>query len=261
MAKQQESNLDEAVLDLPTTEKGWIDYIHGERFQVVQPLAHQSTKRALDLTVEPALSKHHRLGVFLQKLQYLPMTPTLKDITKMDRILGLFNNPQFNFPETDTEKARTLLDKWESERWGESEAVKEEAITEIVEASEEPAPKRRRKSSVVHAEDDDIPSKTASVGLPRPDHPIFGLNGIMHGITMRQGKRRTSVLDTRYAKKPAHVHEHNGLSNGAWFPMQLVALVRGAHGSAQGGIYGSQETGAYSIVVSGHYEDLDHDNG
>ena len=41
----------------------------------------------------------------------------------------------------------------------------------------------------------------------------------------------------------------------------MIALFRGAHGATQGGIYGNRETGAYSIVISGEYDDLDHDEG
>lgn len=42
---------------------------------------------------------------------------------------------------------------------------------------------------------------------------------------------------------------------------RMVALFCGAHGATQGGIYGNRETGAYSVVISGEYDDLDQDYG
>lgn len=43
--------------------------------------------------------------------------------------------------------------------------------------------------------------------------------------------------------------------------LQLVALFNGAHGTKQARIAGNSGTGAYSIVVSGQYHDLDQDHG
>jgi len=48
---------------------------------------------------------------------------------------------------------------------------------------------------------------------------------------------------------------------GDWYPKQLIALFHGAHGHQQSGICGDRNSGAYSIIVAGFYDSLDHDNG
>ena len=46
-------------------------------------------------------------------------------------------------------------------------------------------------------------------------------------------------------------HGNNGLVNGQWWPFQICALRDGAHGSIQGGISGSKDSGAFSCILSG----------
>ncbi|TLS22417.1 uncharacterized protein PpBr36_10009, partial [Pyricularia pennisetigena] len=103
------------------------------------------------------------------------------------------------------------------------------------------------------------------IPYPHPDHPIYGVGGIMHGVLAGKpssGARFRYTLDPRLPKKDAHVIGHNGLVPGAWFPKQLVALFKGAHGSSQGGIAGSKGQGAISIIVgSAAYENVDRDCG
>lgn len=97
---------------------------------------------------------------------------------------------------------------------------------------------------------------------PPSGHPIWGVNGIMHGIATT-GKNNTMCLNPDYKdkKRRADVFGHNDLDVGKWFPCQLSALFNGGHGSAQGGIYGSKDNGAYSVIVSGTYRGLDKDEG
>lgn len=87
----------------------------------------------------------------------------------------------------------------------------------------------------------------------------------MHGValSLNPDSRRSFILDPRYttSRRSAKVHGHNNLEIGAWFPRQLVALFRGAHGHQQTGIFGDRDTGAFSIVVAGQYDDLDRDSG
>ena len=74
----------------------------------------------------------------------------------------------------------------------------------------------------------------------------------MHGVVLKiSSRRRDYILDSRYPKRDAKVFGHNGLDVGQWWPMQIVALFNGAHGSKIGGISGNSQTGAYSIVTSG----------
>lgn len=86
----------------------------------------------------------------------------------------------------------------------------------------------------------------------------------MYGVARKKvGRRTTYVLnpDLISHKRAGSAYGCNGLAVGAWFPYQIVALSHGAHGSTQAGISGNTNTGAYSIVVSGHYDDLDEDHG
>lgn len=85
----------------------------------------------------------------------------------------------------------------------------------------------------------------------------------MHGIalgTNLRTRRKSKVIDKSYQSRRADVFGHNGLTPGDWFPVQLCALFRGAHGAPQAGIY-ADARGAYSVVVSGMYSTLDRDKG
>jgi hypothetical protein len=104
---------------------------------------------------------------------------------------------------------------------------------------------------------------TTIVRPPPRHYPIFGIDGIMHGVALKIGARRKDyILDSHYPKREAKVYSHNGLQVGDWWPMQLLALFHGAHGARMGRIAGNAETGAYSVVTAGGpYEDLDQDKG
>lgn len=113
------------------------------------------------------------------------------------------------------------------------------------------------------------PSQTAlpatpENGLPPSDHPIWGDQGIMHGVLMRRNAsgRCSYTLDERFPRHDGHVYGHNGLQPGDWFAMQMCACFRGAHDQPQRGIAGDKHRGAYSIVVSGgSYGETDVDEG
>lgn len=94
------------------------------------------------------------------------------------------------------------------------------------------------------------------IRIPRRRHPIFGDNGIMRGITLSvnpNGKGKAYVLNPTYIseRRDPNVAGHNGIAVGTWFPFQIMALYKGAHGSRMGGISGRKGVGAYSIVISG----------
>ncbi|KAH8837938.1 hypothetical protein MCOR27_008579 [Pyricularia oryzae] len=103
------------------------------------------------------------------------------------------------------------------------------------------------------------------ISYPPRDHPIYGVGGIMYGVLAGKpssGARFRYTIDPRLAKKNAQIVGHNGLVPGDWFPKQLVALFKGAHGASQGGIAGSKGQGAVSIIVgSAAYESVDKDCG
>lgn len=89
-----------------------------------------------------------------------------------------------------------------------------------------------------------------------------GKSNLMRGIRITRGPAggRTYALDPSYPKREAAVVGANGLSVGDWWPFQICALRDGAHGSRMGGIHGRGD-GAYSVVISGAYDDSDTDFG
>ncbi|KAK4235570.1 PUA-like domain-containing protein [Achaetomium macrosporum] len=100
--------------------------------------------------------------------------------------------------------------------------------------------------------------------LPPANHPIWGVNGIMHGVVMASPGNYPFDPRYKYQKRNARVFGHNGLAPGAWWPIQALALFHGAHGHTMKGIVGEPAHGAFSIVVSGKsstYHDLDRDYG
>ncbi|KAK3622669.1 hypothetical protein LTR56_022048 [Elasticomyces elasticus] len=207
------------------------------------------------------------------------MTPDLKQRSKLDVTLSLmFAKPMFHFPSSIEERAEALNQRFENARWGAPVVIKTEESDPDIDAdsdtvmsddtaiSPSSSPIRRRQHQRTT-----LDSLTVSkvVKLPPADHPIWGIRGIMHGVARtitvkRDGRKRYwTRSDPRYLseKRNANVHGHNGLEVGAWFPRQLVAILRGAHGELQGGISGSGESGTYSIVSSGAYDRTDRDRG
>lgn len=154
------------------------------------------------------------------------MSPRLRDFSKIKlRLQDVIEN-DCGLPEDLVATAEMIYEKFESEGWGASTGR---------------------------------PSTT--VGGPPADHPIWGVDGIMHGaIMLTEGKKTTYALDHRYIdeQRDFRVYGDNGLSPGDWFPRGVVARFKGAHAGMVRGICGDPEHGAYAIVVSGQYEeDLD----
>ncbi|KAF2493601.1 hypothetical protein BU16DRAFT_528868 [Lophium mytilinum] len=95
---------------------------------------------------------------------------------------------------------------------------------------------------------------------------VFSID-ILHGIKRaynrnRDGQRNADKIDPEYKKRLYANHYGQGnLINGQWWPTQLCTLRDGAHGSAQGGIFGEKNRGTYSIVVSGGHKYGDKDEG
>lgn len=259
------------VLDIPNNLETRINFISQQRFLVAQRLCQESRKvKGLpDSAIEPTKTLLPRLEVFMRWLETdVEITPALKTRSRIDEGLQLiFNNPQFHFEESTRERARQLYARWEGQNWGKGEIVEESTEDEDDSTSrddETPDPKKSRPSSSTPARRDskaDIVPTT--IRAPPPNHQIFGKNGIMHGVVLKiNPSRRDYILDSRYQKRDAKVYGDNGLEPGDWWPLQIVALFHGAHGSKIGGISGNSETGAYSVVTSGgQYEDLDQDHG
>ena len=156
-----------------------------------------------------------------------------------------------------------LLEKWNNENWGEQ--YREEPMNPGRRMSDEgdSSESSRKKSRSGNKS----ASASADAALKRlyvapTDDKVWGVDGIMHGIALNVGGGNTSrISDPRYIheKRDPKRFGNNGLTNGDWFPFQNVALFRGAHGHSQAGIHGDATMGAYSIVVSGGYDEFDRD--
>ena len=122
----------------------------------------------------------------------------------------------------------------------------EEVVDEMPAASTSPPPtsngkKRTRKAASQQASE--------SHNLPALDDPR--IQSIMQNISLTNGRRRVYRILDKSTARPCNVFGHNGLTVGQWWPYRICALRDGAHGATQGGIAGSVERGAYSVVVSG----------
>lgn len=280
MTEQNSISIDELSNEnIPFNAKQWIDQILTERFDSLQRLAQQSRKLKAfpDTEAEPAKSQYQRFRVLLEKMRkYLEMDPEIRQKTQIDKYLRqlVLDEKQFHFPKSDINAATLLLEKWEAENFGANEVKEEEndrpdGIEGEDESEDivEPEPKRRRKSSTTKSAYRDNTSDSSGVLLPPSEHPIFGMKnntpGIMYGIALKKGQRRTFITNPnllRY-KRSGNAYGSNGLAVGSWFAYKIMTVFRGAHNSLQGGISGNIETGAYSVVISGHYDDLDKDLG
>ncbi|KAI1463610.1 PUA-like domain-containing protein [Daldinia caldariorum] len=185
--------------------------------------------------------------VYLQWLDSIEISPLFKTKATLPEMLQLLTDkPELFYPEDMKASARALHEKWESENWGAANVVDEEETT-----AEEVPPGGEQEAPIVQSQ------------LPPLDHPTYGQNGIMYGIMAVRGPngRISYRQNPQVPAKPAKVYGHNDILIGTWFANRLVALHRGVHGSSVGGIAGSIETGAHSIVVSKVYDDLDDDQG
>jgi len=101
--------------------------------------------------------------------------------------------------------------------------------------------------------------------IPKDDDPVFGVTGSMRGTLIkyntvdRENVSKSIVLNPEVKQINSKVFGHNGIKIGQIFPRQMAALAQGAHGSSQAGISGSADGGAYSVIVTGTYSDLEKD--
>ncbi len=157
---------------------------------------------------------------------------------------------------------RALHRRWtEEEDWGAGAVVEEE------EEEEEEVGGQQERDDAAGATPAANETPTARIPLPAPDDPTFGPGGMLHGVLRTRGPKGgiTYVLDPREAgrrrRRSAKAFGHNGLAPGAWWPLQIAALAGAAHGHRVAGISGDTALGAYSVVVSDRYQDLDRDAG
>lgn len=164
---------------------------------------------------------------------------------------------EYQFPDPLPDKAAAVLEKYEAINWGATEEPDVEEIPTSPTSQTAPVrrPRPRTPSSPIRKRSRSPPR------IPRIDHPIFGEKGIMRGIMINSGPMVSYLMNPRFPNRNCNVVGHNGLEVGDWWPLQICALRDGAHGARISGIAGSKANGAYSIVVSGKYENLDADRG
>ena len=122
----------------------------------------------------------------------------------------------------------------------------EEVVDETPAASTPPPPTSKGKKRTRKATTEEESESRESPALDDPR-----VQAIMHNISLTNGRRRVYRILDKSAARPCNVFGHNGLAVGQWWPYRICALRDGAHGATQGGIAGSVQRGAYSIVVSG----------
>ncbi|PQE09678.1 ydg sra domain-containing protein [Rutstroemia sp. NJR-2017a BBW] len=197
--------------------------------------------------------------LFLYTLSRLNrITPDFSKKLSLKTYLELFTKPEHNFPPLYSTISKALIDKFQA-----GDGFEERPPPQLSISTKTSINKRKSKDDKTaispkgHKRSKDEPSEL--IKPPPPDHPIWGRNGIMRGL-MTNGS--STKLDPSYPNKvDFKVYGHNGLTNGDCWPKQIAALRDGAHGSSMGGISGSTTTGAYSVVISGTYDEFDLDSG
>lgn len=259
-----------AIINVPDVarafqpRKQWI--IH-ERIYAVQAYANLS-KRSGCIPQETVQTKAwlKRIDGLLKLHEYdFEISPRMRDEAAIDTYLKfMFDDPRFHFPRDIQDRARALYEEYEACNWT-ATSVDDSEGSDIEESTPDHLDGNNDSTtaSSVGAGDGaragDASTRNATVRLPPENDPIWGLEGIMHGVAPKFGKIKTFVIDRRYLKekRSANVFGHNGLEPGDWFPNQIVALFHGGHGARMAGIHGKVGVGAYSVVVSGSYKEVD----
>ncbi|RKU43892.1 hypothetical protein DL546_006154 [Coniochaeta pulveracea] len=215
------------------------------------------------------------MAKFLPWLNGQTMTATIvAQSGGIQRTLEILGDPSFHLPHDIATQARSIYIRFNSANWGALPPASGSATNAASNATA-PVPSAPATTAATTAQTDSgAVTKVVTTRPPPANHPIFGVNGIMHGFMLQKtvttslatGTRtisKRSVVNPAYAhlKRDFKVFGHNGHAPGAWWPNQFVALFHGAHGASQAGISGSADIGAWSVVVSGHYADMDNDQG
>ncbi len=200
------------------------------------------------------------LEEFFRLAGAVTMSPGLRAATRLDAAMEAVLKPGYKFPEPFKTQARELLDAWTASHWGGSPPGEPAEEGGEGQQGEGPEGQQAGGQQAEGAQPTEAAQPTApaqhtapqQVRRPDPTHRIYGTNGIMRGILVTRGQRgRVYIFDPAYQLRPAAVFGHNGLAVGQWWPLQKAAMRDGAHGSAQAGIHGRADDGAYSVVVSG----------
>ncbi|CAD6448220.1 b77b7ef2-fbe0-409f-9868-34181a126fd5 [Sclerotinia trifoliorum] len=206
-----------------------------------------------------------KLNLFLYILSSLDtVTPEFSNTLNLRSVLEILINPIFNFPQEYSDISQALIVKIEGQNGFQAPPSPPVSKTNIESATSNSRKRRSPSSetptSAKKSRNNSL-SSSPNVVPPPSDHPIWGANGIMRGL-VRDGTSIKLIEEKIHTfKKKFNRFGHNDLTVGDCWPKQIVALRDGAHGCPQGGISGTAETGAYSIIISKHYEGFDQDLG
>ncbi|KAF5878453.1 putative ydg sra domain-containing protein [Botrytis fragariae] len=225
---------------------------------------------------QPNLENWRKVKIFLCVISRIdPVEPKFSKPLKLKDVLELFANPLFKCPKEYSSIAKALIDRIEAQNGFEAPPPPPPlpAAPLAVDPQSANANKNKKRKSV---DESPISSKkprdnstsednsalrnstsgpVAPVQLPPSNHLIWGDSGIMRGCLLNLSIRKD------FKAKDCKIYGHNGLTVGDCWARQIAALRDGAHGAPQAGIVGDVEEGAYSIIISKHYEGFDVDEG
>ncbi|MCJ1226367.1 hypothetical protein MMC12_003017 [Toensbergia leucococca] len=267
------SHVDEVVdfaVSVPSDPTNFANQFGKKPFEIIRTMAHQlrTDKRigkSEPLKPEQCTQLHLILGMLssIEGLTESLATSLYLKISLETVVAPTTLQRTYSFPPPFPEIAAKAIRKYESEDWGKNSVpldddgevmVDDDGDAASTEAGTRPYTTKKSVASILSID---------VMRRPRPNHPIYGTKGIMRGILISDGgQMRTYKIDTNFTRRDCRVVGHNGLEVGQWWPLQLCAVRDGAHGARMAGIAGSsKDGGAFSIVVSGLYSDLDRDRG
>ncbi|KAJ8070213.1 hypothetical protein OCU04_000599 [Sclerotinia nivalis] len=206
-----------------------------------------------------------KLNLFLYILSSLDtVTPEFSNTLYLRSFLEILINPIYKFPREYSNISQALIDKIEGQN-GFQRPPSPPTLTTNTESATVNSRKRRSPSNEAPASAkksrNNSMSSSSNVVPPPSDHPVWGDNAIMRGLVWDGTNIKLNQEKIDIFKKKFDRFGHNDLTVGECWPRQIAALRDGAHGSSQGGISGTTENGAYSIIISKHYEGFDRDSG
>lgn len=247
--------------------------------QQVKKLTNEEDKRAREQADE--------IDIILEELgRVKTITSKFAEKIALRSIIDVLRLPERKMSAATNQKAQKLFQRFERQNWGQIEPIVTSTTTSRMEMAASGKTRASRHQKPLNESSGLSPStavmqmtlETSSDSTKQAvkdvkevlqfeeGHAVFGDGGVMRGINVRLNKTKKTTsyfLDRSQNHKRADVIGHNGVKIGDCWPYMICLLRDGVHGSSQGGIYGTEVSGAYSIVVLGNstYAEMDKDNG
>lgn len=247
--------------------------------QQVKQLTNEEDKRAREQSDE--------IDIILEELgRVKTITARFAENITLKPTLDVLRLPEHKMSAVTNKTAQKLFQEFERQNWGEAIPVTKSTTTSQTKTSASARTRASRRQMALN-ESSGLATPAPVMEMPSPslsgstrravkdvkeivhfeeDHPVFGNSGVMRGINIRLNKTRkitSYFLDKSQKRKRADVIGHNGLTVGDCWPYMICLVRDGVHGSPQGGIYGTEVSGAYSVVALGNsaYGEMDKDSG